>query len=167
MTDRTEFLKKRLNTAQAAMEAVLDQVGDRWDEQVYSDGPAWTARQLLIHMAEAEHGLFGQMRSIVETGESTVPDDFDVDRYNKRSVEKRAEMTVAEARESLERDRAAMLLWLDTLTDADLEKTGRHPVIGVIPIDMYVRVIARHQKDHTADIARALGLNAKTDSERP
>jgi hypothetical protein len=30
-----------------------------------------------------------------------------------------------------------------------------------------VRVIARHQKDHTADIARALGLNAKTDSERP
>jgi uncharacterized damage-inducible protein DinB len=167
MTDRTEFLKKRLNTAQAAMDTVLDQVGDRWDEQVYSDGPAWTARQLLIHMAEAEHGLFGQMRSIVETGESTVPDDFDVDRYNRRSVEKRAEMTVAEARESLERDRAAMLAWLDTLTDADLEKTGRHPVIGVIPIDMYVRVIARHQKDHTADIARALGLNAKTDSERP
>jgi uncharacterized damage-inducible protein DinB len=167
MTDRTAFLKKRLNAAQAAMDTVLDQVGDRWDEQVYNDGPAWTARQLLIHMAEAEHGLFGQMRSIVETGESTVPDDFDVDRYNKRSVEKRAEMTVAEARESLERDRAAMLAWLDTLTDADLEKTGRHPVIGVIPIDMYVRVIARHQKDHTADIARALGLNAKTDSERP
>jgi hypothetical protein len=166
MTDRTEFLRKRLTAAQSDMNAVLDQVGDRWETQVYADGAAWNARQVVIHLATAERGLFGQMRSILETGESTVPDDFDVDYYNKRSIEKRAEMTVTEAREAQAAERVALLAWLDTLSDADLEKTGRHPVIGIIPVDMYIRVIARHQKDHSADIARALAINANEGSER-
>lgn len=159
MTERTEFLKKRLTAAQNEMLAVLDQIGDHWEAPVYADGAAWNARQVMIHLAEAEEGLFGQMKAIVETGQSTVPDDFDLERYNKRSVEKRNHMTADEAREAQAAARAAMLAWVDTLTDEDLQKQGRHPFIGIIPIDMYLRVIARHQKDHAADIAHALGLS--------
>lgn len=164
--ERIDFLKKRLNAAQAAMDAVFDSAEDRWETQVYSDGPAWNVRQIAVHLAETERGLFGQMRSIVETGASTVPDDFDIDRYNQRLVEKRGEMTIDEARAAQRIERSAMLAWLDTLSAADLEKTGRHPAIGIIPIDMYVRVIARHQKDHTADIARALGLDPESGANR-
>ena len=161
MTERTEFLKKRLNAAQSDMDQVFGQAAGRWDTPVYSDGAAWNVRQVAIHLAEAERGLFGQMKSIVETGTSTVPDDFDVDRYNLRSVEKRDAMTGHEALVAQAASRAELLAWLDTLIDADLEKAGRHPVIGIIPIDMYIRVIARHQKDHSADVARALGIPQK------
>lgn len=164
MTERTEFLRKRLLSAQADMEAVFGQIEDRWEAQVYADGAQWNARQVAIHLAVSEVGLFGQMKSILETGASTVPDDFDVDRYNKRSVEKRDGLTAAEALAEQAAGRAALLAWLDSLTDADLEVKGRHPVIGIIPMDMYIRVIARHQKDHTADVARALGLSAKSGS---
>ncbi|MFN8378457.1 MAG: DinB family protein [Anaerolineae bacterium] len=162
MIERTQFLKKRLATDQAEMESVFAQADDRWDTAVYADGAAWNVRQVAIHLAEAERGLFGQMKSIVETGAGTVPDDFDVDRYNKRSVEKKDVMTGPEAMAAQAANRADMMVWIDTLTDSDLEKMGRHPVIGIISIDMYIRVIARHQKDHTADVARALGLTAKT-----
>jgi hypothetical protein len=158
MSDRTAFLQKRLAGAQADCDAVFAQVGERWETVVYDDGAAWTVRQLAVHLADAERGLFGQMKSILETGSSTVPDDFDVDRYNRRSVEKHDAMTGAEALSAQAQTRAALAEWVGTLSDADLEKTGRHPVIGVIPIDMYIRVIARHQKDHAADVARALGL---------
>lgn len=164
--ERIELLKKRLNAAQAAMDAVFDEVEGRWEMQVYHDGPAWNVRQIAIHLAETERGLFDQMRSIVEAGASTVPDDFDIDRYNQRSVEKRASMTSGEARAAQKAERSALIAWLDTLSAADLEKTGRHPAIGIIPIDMYIRVIARHQKDHTADIALALGLNPETGANR-
>lgn len=164
MTDRTEFLRKRLLAAQAEMDAVFGQIDDRWDAPVYANGAQWNARQVAIHLAISEIRLFGLMKSILETGAASVPDDFDVDRYNKRSVEKRDDMTAAEARAQQAAARAEVLAWLDTLTDADLEVRGRHPVIGIIPIDMYIRVIARHQKDHTADVARALGLNAKSGS---
>jgi hypothetical protein len=161
MSERTEFLKKRLLAAQAEMEAVFAQAGGRWETPVYADGAAWNVRQVAIHLADAERGLFGQMQSIVATGSSSVPDDFDVDRYNRRAVEKREEMTGPEALAAQAQSRAGMLAWVSALSDADLEKTGRHPVIGVIPIDMYIRVIARHQKDHTADVARALGVSSK------
>ena len=166
MSERTDFLRKRLAAAQAEMEAVFAQADGRWETPVYADGAAWNVRQVAIHLAEAERGLFGQMKSIVETGSSTVPDDFDVDRYNKRSVEKRDTMTGAEALAAQAATRADLMAWVETLTAADLEKTGRHPVIGIIPIDMYIRVIARHQKDHTADVAKALGLRATTGMAR-
>lgn len=158
MSERTEFLKKRLVAAQVEMDSVFGQADGRWDTPVYADGPAWNVRQVAIHLAEAERGLLGQMQSIVNTGVSTVPEDFDVDRYNMRSVEKRDAMTGPEALAAQAATRAELMAWLDTLTDADLAKVGRHPVIGMIPIDMYIRVIARHQKDHTADVAYALGL---------
>jgi len=162
MSERTDFLNKRLAAAQAEMEAVFAQADGRWETQVYADGAAWNVRQVAIHLAEAERGLFGQMKSIVETGSSTVPDDFDVDRYNKRSVEKRDTVTGLEALAAQAATRSELTAWVATLTEAELEMTGRHPVIGIIPIDMYIRVIARHQKDHTADVARALGQTTAT-----
>lgn len=158
MTERTDFLRKRLAAAQSEMDSVFAQAEGHWETPVYADGAAWNVRQVAIHLADAERGLFGQMQSIVETGVSTVPDDFDVDRYNRRSVEKREAQTGPEALAAQAASRADLIAWLETLTDADLEKSGRHPVIGIIPIDMYIRVVARHQKDHTADVAKALGL---------
>jgi hypothetical protein len=158
MTDRTAFLQRRLTSAQTDSEAIFAQIGNRWDAPVYSDGAAWTVRQVAIHLSDAERGLLGQMQSIIATGVSTVPDDFDVDRYNRRSVEKRDTMTGLEALAAQAQSRAEMIAWVGTLTDADLEKSGRHPVLGIIPIDMYIRVIARHQKDHAADIAQALSV---------
>ena len=131
MTERTDFLRKRLAAAQSEMDSVFAQAEGHWETPVYADGAAWNVRQVAIHLADAERGLFGQMQSIVETGVSTVPDDFDVDRYNRRSVEKREAQTGPEALAAQAASRADLIAWLDTLTDADLdshsgEETDQH-----------------------------------------
>lgn len=159
MVERVVFLKKRLADSRAYVDGIFDQVGDRWEMPVYSDGAGWNARQLVTHMADGEYKLVLQMKNIVANGESGVPPDFDVDRYNRRAVEKRAETTVEGARELLTTTRADLNAWLDTLDEAALEKTGRHPTLGDITVDMYARVIARHERDHATDLARALGIS--------
>ena len=135
------------------MNAILDKVGDRWDTQVYSDGAAWTARQLAIHLMVTDKGHNNTLKGIAN-GEETIPADFDLERFNRRSVEKRADTSVEEARASL----AVTAAWLDTIDDATLDKKGRHGSMRILSIEEITQVIADHDRDHGNDIARALNI---------
>ncbi len=59
-------------------------------------------------MSISDKGLTNQAIGAAE-GRETVPADFDLERYNRRSVEKNAAMTPDEARASLENSRAELL----------------------------------------------------------
>ncbi len=157
MSERIKQHKQALNDARAYLDRVLDAVGDQWDVQVYSDGAAWTVRQLAIHLADADRG---QTRVIIgiANGEELIPPDFDVERYNRRSVEKRAEMTMPEVRQTLNDTRAQLLEWLDSIDDAVLEKQGRHASLRVLTVGEFLRVMAAHERQHADDIARVLAL---------
>jgi hypothetical protein len=136
---------------------VLDQVASRWETQVYADGAQWNVRQLLIHLAISGQGLNNQAMGIAE-GREIVPADFDIERYNRRSVEKRAEMTVDEARTSLAESHAALLAWLDQTDEAALDKTGRHASLRILSVEEIVQNVADHQRGHASDIAKALNI---------
>jgi hypothetical protein len=51
MSQRIESLRQELSEARQYLDSVLDQVGDRWETRVYSDGAQWNVHQLLIHLA--------------------------------------------------------------------------------------------------------------------
>lgn len=157
MSQRTETLKQALTDARQHLNRVLDQVGDRWETQVYFDGAQWNARQLLIHLVIANQGLNNQAMGIAE-GREVIPADFDVNRYNQRSVEKRAEMSVDEARASLEESLSALLTWLDSVDDAALDKTGRHASLRILSVEQIVRQTAEHERIHANDLAKALNI---------
>ncbi|MGQ9908734.1 MAG: DinB family protein [Candidatus Flexifilum sp.] len=152
-----ETIKTGLNEARDQLNRVLDGVGDRWDAQVYSDGAAWNVRQLLIHLAISDKGLNNQVMGIAE-GREVIPADFDIDRYNKRSVDKQAEMTPEQARASLAESRAALLAWLDTVDSAALERSGRHASLKIMTVREILEAMIAHERDHARDIARALGI---------
>src|SRR5687767_8001985 len=101
MSERIDALKSRLADSRQRVNEVLDQVGDRWDTQVYSDGAGWNVRQLLVHMSVSDKGLNGQAMGIADDKE-VIPADFDLEKFNSRSVEKRAEMSIEEARANME-----------------------------------------------------------------
>lgn len=153
-----EAIKTGLNETRDLLNRVLDSVGDRWDTQVYSDGAAWNVRQLLIHLAISDKGLNNQVMGIAE-GREVIPADFDIDRYNKRSVEKQAEMTPEQARASLAESRAALLAWLDTVDSAALERTGRHASLKIMTVREILETMIIHERDHARDIAQALGIS--------
>lgn len=161
MSKRMEQLKADLTRSRQRLNNVLDQVHDRWETQVYSDGAAWTVRQLGIHLALADKGQTAQVMGIAR-GEELIPADFDLERYNRRSVEKRAEMTVEEIRQSLQASRNELLQWLATIDDSVLDKRGRHSTLQVLSIAEILDVMATHELTHANDIARV--LNIETDA---
>ena len=154
-----QTLKLELADARAYLDRVLDQVGDRWDTQIYSDKAAWTAGQLLTHLAISDQGQSNTVMAVAR-GEELIPPNFDLDRYNKRSVEKRAEMTPEQARQMLNETRAKFNDWLDHQDEATLDLTGRHGSLNVFSIAEFLQVMAAHERTHADDIARILAITA-------
>jgi uncharacterized damage-inducible protein DinB len=150
-------LIEKLIEARAYLDRVLDAVGERWDAQVYSDGLQWTARQVAVHIAEADRGHNRQLMGIAE-GQEVIPPDFDVERYNQRTTEKTTEKTAAQAREELRASRAALMAWLTDLDDAKLDVVGRHASLRMMSVRDILRMMTLHEKDHANDIVKALGL---------
>lgn len=155
-----EQIRAKLEESNAYVNRVLDQVGDRWEQQIYPDGLKWNTRQVLIHIAEADRGHNFQAMNIAE-GRDVIPADFDVERYNARTTEKYASKTVAEARAELEANRKALLEWLDTLDEAKLDREGRHASGATMTVRNIVRMQALHAQGHARDIARVLGISAE------
>lgn len=148
--------KEKLATARQHLNTVFDRVGDRWDTQVYSDGAQWTVAQLAAHLMITDKGHNNMVMAIAK-GENTIPEDFDLERFNRRSVEKQAGITPAQIRENLQATREALNTWLDTLDEALLENKGRHGSMHILSISQILDVMANHERDHANDILKALG----------
>ncbi len=157
MSERKDAIKKRLHDGRQHLNHVLDQVGDRWETQVYSEGAAWTVRQLAIHLTVTDKGHNNMVSSIAK-GENTIPEDFDLERFNRRSVEKRAEMSVDDIRQSLNKTEAERLAWLEAVDESLLDKTGRHGTMQILSIEQILQVVAEHDRAHADDIARVLKI---------
>lgn len=151
-------IKAKLDEARDEMNRVLDQVGDRWEQQVYSDGLAWTVRQVLVHVADADQGHNRQAMGYAE-GQQVIPPDFDVQRYNTRTTEKLITKTVEEARREMSQSRQALLEWLDSVDDDKLNREGLHASGSVMTVRNMLRIQALHEQAHARDIAAALGIH--------
>lgn len=157
MSDKIEGLKQELAQGRQYLNRVLDQIGDRWDAAVYGEGETWTARQVLIHLMITDKGHNNMLMAIAK-GENTIPEDFDLERFNRRSVEKRAETSVEDARAALAQTETERLAWLSTIDDDTLAQKGRHGSMRVLSIADILRVVAEHDRAHADDIARALDI---------
>ncbi len=98
MSQRAQELKTALAESHQHLNHVLDLVGDRWDTQVYTEGAAWTVQQLAIHLMISDKAQT-TMAMKIASGEEGVPADFDLERYNRRSVEKCADASIADVRQ--------------------------------------------------------------------
>lgn len=152
-SDRTRLdqLTQKIDNARAKLNSALDKIGERGDEQIYSEGAQWTLRQLTIHLAWADAGHNNMLYHYAE-GKPFIPDNYDINYANKRAVEKRAEMTVTEARETLAKNREELLAWLQTVDDSILSMTGRHPAKEDATLEDIMKIIAIHENGHAEDI---------------
>ncbi len=157
MSDRKEAIKAMLNDSYAMLNAVLDAVGDRWETPIYSDGLQWNARQIVIHLADAERGHYNQITNIAE-GNDIIPPDFDIQRFNRRTTEKNAEKTVAQARDEIAQSRAALHAWLDAVDAEKLDRTGRHASLNIMSVAQILKIVSDHERGHAKDIAAALHI---------
>jgi len=158
MSERIDRLIHDFKANRAYFDAVLDQAVDRANEQIYSDGLGWDLRALVVHVADANRGHNAQAMNITQERD-IIPEDFDIQRYNRRTTEKNTEKTIREAREDLNRYRQELLDWLQTLDDETLlDKRGRHSTLAIMSAEEIIRFGMKHERSHAEDIARVLNI---------
>src|SRR5262249_34465245 len=105
MPDRKTEISQLLDDTRQTLKSVLDQLQTAdWELQIQETDQLWTVRQIISHLADAQRGMTGQIKRI-NAGEETVPPDFDLNRWNRRAVEKAAERTPPELLKTLNDDR--------------------------------------------------------------
>ena len=158
MASEKELLRHKLIDSRAFLDRVLDQVGERWETQVYSDGAAWNVLQLVRHLADADRGQTKTVMAVAR-GEDPIPPDFDIERDNRRMTGTQADRTADQAREQRRSARDSLLAWLDGLDEAALARQGRHASLQVFSVAQFLKIMALHERTHAQDIARVLDIH--------
>ncbi len=157
MDDRKHQLHDHLNaTRETLLKIIGNMQTDDWNLQVQGEDGRWTVKQVMLHLATSETGQIATGRSIV-AGQPTVPDDFDLNRYNNRQVEKNAAKTPPEILFGLAESRQKLLAFLDEVSEADLDKRGKHARGDVISLEQLFYRIGEHEAEHAELIKQALG----------
>jgi hypothetical protein len=140
-------------------EQLLDVVGrlqsEDWEKVVQSTEGGWTVKQALLHLATSETGQIGTGKAIA-AGQPTVPDDFDLNRYNNRQVEKNKDKQPGEILSGMAESRQKLLAFLEEVPEEALDKRGKHARGDVISLEQLFYRIGEHEADHAAEIKRAL-----------
>jgi hypothetical protein len=126
-----------------------------WERRLYTDGAQWTVHQVLLHFVITEAGIRLLMQNILAGG-SGVPQDFDLNVYNERKVTEIGDVNRADLLPRFRAERQATIDWLLGLTAEDLQKTGRHPWLGVAPLEDMIQLLYRHNQIHQRDIRKML-----------
>lgn len=126
-----------------------------WTQPIYTHGEKWTAGDVLRHLTDAESGMLGTMRNILAGG-GGVPEDFDLDRWNRSRVAKAKEMTPSELLSQMEENREELLAFIDELEPEELDEKGRHASLRIMSIEEILHQIADHERQHMADLQQAL-----------
>ncbi len=158
MTSRKDAIRQRILADHAVSMQIFNTFSpEQWDKPAPSDeGALWKARDVLAHLAVSEGGQLGQINRCL-AGEKPVPDDFDLTRFNRRSVQKQADKAVAEMLREIETAHAQVLDLLDKVAEADLDKSGRHARGDVITVEQFFIRTTEHRRQHAEELLRAVG----------
>src|SRR5512139_3635419 len=115
-----------------------------WDRPVQYVEGGWTVKQALLHVAMSESGQLTAGKAIA-AGQPTVPDDFDLNRYNRRQIEKNKEKQPPEILFGMAESRQRLLAFLEQVPEDALDKSGKHGRGDIITLEQLFRRIGEHE----------------------
>jgi hypothetical protein len=128
---------------------------DQLKQTLYTEGAQWTVRQLLAHFVSTEAGITELIENIL-TGGSGAPQDFSIDRYNERRVAKLNDASFDELLQSFISLRQVCAELVGRMKPDDLLKTGRHPFLGMVPLEEIIKMLYLHNQIHQRDVRKLL-----------
>jgi hypothetical protein len=156
MPDTPAFLSERMRQeGQKTLAFFQDLPLEAWDAQVYTEGTCWTVHKILAHFVASETGFGLLMRSVMQGGEGS-PEGLNIDDYNEEWVTKLEGLPQAELLKRFQEARQANADLVSSLGGADLERTGRHPFLGIAPMADIIKLVYRHNAIHMRDIRQHL-----------
>ena len=155
MSETTELAQKLKSEGEKFAAFFGGLTDEQWKKEVYTEGSVWTIRNILSHLMTSERAFVKLFENIRQGGQG-VAEDFVIDRYNASQQEKTKELTPAELLDQYKAVRAEMIAWVSGISDSDLDKTGRHPFLGVITLREMVKMVYIHNQTHYRDLRRVL-----------
>ena len=136
--------------------------GDHWEQVVYTEGSGWRVWQILAHFVASEASLRKLVENILAGGPGS-SEDFDLNRYNESKVRKLGAIPVEELLRQFRELRRDNVEFVSVMQVADLEKTGRHPFLGMARLEDIIKLIYRHNQIHQREIRKALAQAGDVD----
>jgi hypothetical protein len=124
-------------------------------QQVYLTGPTWRAHDILAHFVSAEQTLKFYGLQILAGGPGA-PEDFIIDEFNAIQVAGLRDAGAADLIERFSLARAETVALARGMADSDLDRIGRHPWFGNVPLEQMLKLVYRHNMLHERDVRRAL-----------
>ncbi|MHA2030238.1 MAG: DinB family protein [Candidatus Kariarchaeaceae archaeon] len=125
--------------------------------QIQDKENGWTVIEILRHIQNSERGMTGTIKSVLEGGEGA-PEDFDLKRYNSRTLEKMQDLTLDQIKSNMINYRKRTLEVLESVKESDWEKTGRHATLDIFSIKRFFEIISWHQRHHLKAISEKFSL---------
>jgi hypothetical protein len=156
MSGTAEHLAARLEAeGQKTVEFFRNLAAPDWEREVYADGAVWRVRQVLAHFVASEISMCRLVEDVLRGGPGS-PEDFRLNEYNQRRVAKLEEFLPDELIEHYTQARRETIELVQGLAPADLEKTGRHPFLGIASLEEIIKLMYRHNQIHQRDIRSAI-----------
>lgn len=127
---------------------------EQWEMTVYQQ-PLWQVRHLLAHFVSAEQQLLALAQSIAAGG-SGAPPDMDIDQINAEEQARLAEYSTQTLLELFDQARGKTVEWTKTIGPEQLDRIGRHPVLGEISVETMLESMYGHQLIHMRDLMRLI-----------
>ena len=128
---------------------------DRWTQIVYAQPYVWTVRDLVAHFFSAEQHLLALAQDVAAGGLGA-PLGLDYDAFNAEEQERLKDRSPQELLPALAQARQATVAWVRTLDDRQLDRVGRHPALGEIPLETMLTAMYGHQLLHMRDLRSKL-----------
>jgi hypothetical protein len=158
MTETVDTLLARLQSERDKTLAVFSTLTNaEWTQVIYTGNSTWIFRDLLAHIVSAE-GEFLRLFRDVQAGGSGTPVDFLADEFNAAEQERYRNFSPQQLLTEFQNRRAAMINWVTSLTPAELEKTGKHPVLGELSLADLIKSLTLHEHLHIRDLRRLQGV---------
>ncbi len=128
---------------------------DDWYQQIYAEGANWAVHHILAHFVVTEASIARLVKFILQ-GNPRVPEDFDMDAFNEKEVNCFAKLPNDMILQRFMERRGETIQMVMGMSDADLTTEGRHPWLGVAPVEEMIKLLYRHNQIHQRDIRKTL-----------
>lgn len=138
----------------AALDALLRGLPDGWIA-AHEGGETWSPFDVIGHLIHGERtDWIPRAKIILQHGETRAFDKFDRLAQSRRSQDRTLPDLLDEFA-TLRRENLRELEELQ-LTEADLDRRGRHPELGVVTLGELLATWVAHDLDHVVQISRVL-----------
>jgi uncharacterized damage-inducible protein DinB len=155
MSETSELAQKLKSEGEKFVVFFWGLTDGQWEKEVYTEGTVWTIRNILAHLVTSERAFIKLFENIRQDGHGAA-EDFVIDRYNASQQEKTKDLTPQELLDQYKAMRAQMIEWVSGISDLDLQRTGRHPFLGITTLREMVKMVYIHNQTHYRDLRRVL-----------